>query len=91
VTYSIAGDAWVAGALRSRTNPDDMNESVPVAYHRTASGWTRTTLRHAGPLPSWVQAIDAATPHDVWAVGGIGMYGGSSKDPPWEPIAQHWC
>lgn len=91
VTYSTAGDAWVAGTLRSRMDPEEMNESVPVAYHRTASGWMRTTLRRGGPLPAWVQAIDAATPHDVWAVGHVGMYGGSSKDPDWVPIAQHWC
>ncbi len=91
VAYSTAGDAWIVGNILSRYRHGDPQTYTPVAYHRTSSGWARTSLRRFGS-PSWVRAIDVATPHDVWAVGTLGVFGGSIQDPvdAW-PIAQHWC
>jgi hypothetical protein len=91
VAFSTAGDAWLAGNLRRGQNPDDPTSFVPVTYRRTSSGWIRTAVARVGS-PISVSAIDAATPHDVWVVGNVGVFGGSVNDPvDAVPIAQHWC
>ena len=91
VAFSMEGTAWIAGNLRRGQDPNDAESYVPVAYHRTSSGWVRTMVRRVGS-PISVAAIDAATRHDVWVVGNVGVFGGSILDPvDAAPIAQHWC
>jgi hypothetical protein len=71
-------EAWAVGVAAA-----DIGTDTPLVYRYTAGVWTQVK---PGPLPAGggFNAVDAAGPNDVWAVGE--QRGRAGRD----PMIQHW-
>jgi hypothetical protein len=64
VVALAANDAWAVGYYDSLT----VGGTVPLITHWNGTAWTEVPPG-VGTPPNFLYAVEAASPHDVWAVG----------------------
>ena len=81
VTEAASGDGWAVGTV---SDPSSF-ASKTLAYHWDGSAWALVTTPNVGSSHNFLNAIDAISSNDVWAVG---QYWGS--DSMNRPLTEHW-
>jgi hypothetical protein len=82
ITVTPAGDLWATGQTSA---PDDTIADQPVAVHGDGHGWRSVPLPKTGEYGE-LNAVTAAGPDDVWAVGRTVL----TDTDRGHPLVEHW-
>jgi hypothetical protein len=76
-------DAWAVGNF---LGPNDDDGQVILAEHWNGSAWSQVPTPNVVRFDEKLNAVSAAAPSDVWAVGSTNRIGFAHTD----PLAAHW-
>jgi hypothetical protein len=68
-------DVWAVGS----------DDNGPLVMHWNGRAWSLTSLRGLVGSKTWLSAVDGASSHDIWTVGGRNIDLDS-----WAPVSLHW-